>query len=77
MHAVAQADPGQKFLHVVVIVAFVAAGQTQGQGDIVESRKMVEQAEILEHHADAAADGGKVLAARRRQIVAEQGDQAA
>ena len=38
---------------------------------------MIEQAEILEHHADTAAQARKVGALGGRQIVAEQGDQPA
>ena len=44
-----------KFLHVMGVIAVPLARQPQRQRDIVEGRKMVEQPEILEHHADAAA----------------------
>ena len=58
-------------------IAVRLAGQPERQGDIVESRKMVEQPEILEHHPDAAAEGRQIAAPGGGKLGAEQGDQAA
>src|SRR5579859_3856806 len=38
---------------------------------------MIEQSEILEHHSNAPADGGKIPAPCRCHVFAEQGYQAA
>src|SRR5215469_642062 len=59
------------------IILALASCQPKGQSDIVIGRKMVEQTEILEHHAYAASKWRQVAATRSGQILAEQGDQAA
>ena len=64
-------------LHVMGIIAVPLARQPERQRDIVEGRKMIQQPEILEHHADAAAQGRQVAAPGGGQFGAEQGDQAA
>ena len=60
----AQSDPGQQLLHVLAVVADAPAGQPQGQRDIVERGQMIEQAEFLEHDADAAAQRRQLGALR-------------
>ena len=50
-------------------------GDAQRQGDIFERREMIEQAEVLKHHADTAAQGGQLPALRGRDVAIEQGDQ--
>ena len=54
MHALAKADPSQQFDHVGAIARLVAPAHAQRQRDILIGGQVVEQAEILEHHADAA-----------------------
>ena len=55
VHAVAEADPLQEIRHVLPVVVDSLADDAQGQRDVLPGRQMVEQAEILEHDADAAA----------------------
>ena len=54
----------------------VGAGEPQGQGDVLERAEMVEQAEILEHHADAALQAAGLGAVELRRIAAEDHDPA-
>ena len=44
--------------------------------DIVERRQMADQREVLEHHADAAAEGGQRIALGVGQFLVEQADAA-
>ena len=55
VHALAEADPLQEIRHVFLVVRFVFANDAERQGDVLPSRQMVEQPEILENDADAAA----------------------
>ncbi len=55
MHVIAEADPAQQFDDLSAISRFVAALHAQRQRDILVGRQMVEQPEILENDADAAA----------------------
>ena len=69
----AQADPGQQLGHVGAVVGRLAAGDAQRQGGVVEGRQVVEQAEVLEHHADAAAqEAAGRAAATWPDVLAEQ-----
>src|SRR5258708_8350232 len=52
-------------------------GDAQRQRDVVERREMRDEAEILEHDADAPAQCRQLLARRRREIPAEQRDESA
>ena len=65
VHAVAEADPAQELDHVGAIARFLLAEDAERQGDVLEGRQVVEQAEILEDDADAAAE--------RRQVAASSG----
>src|SRR6516162_5583089 len=51
-HTIAEADPAEQFGDLVVIGLLLAAEHLQRQGDIVERRQVIEQAEVLEHDAD-------------------------
>ena len=55
MHALAEADPAQQLDHFAAVARLVLALHAQRQGDVLVGGQMVEQAEILEHHAHAAA----------------------
>ena len=62
-HALAEADPVQQLDHLVAIASLVAPDHAQRQGDVLVGGHVIEQAEILEHDADAAAQ-------RRQRILA-------
>jgi hypothetical protein len=53
--ALAEPDPFQQFEHVGLVGALVLAAHAQRQRDILIGGQMIEQAEILEDDADAAA----------------------
>ncbi len=59
-HAIAEPHPGEQLLHVAGIVVAATSRQPKRQGDIVEGGEMIEQAKILEHHADAPAQSRKI-----------------
>src|SRR5262245_66655696 len=44
---------------------------------VLERRHVIEQAEILEHDADAAAQGGQRVLAQAADVMTEQADEAA
>ena len=54
-----------------------APATRSGKRDIVEGRQVPDQAEVLEHHADAAAEGRQSVALRLAQFLPEQVDAAA
>ena len=74
---IAKADPVQHFRDGRVDLALRHAGNAQRQRDIVIGRQVGHQPEILEDHADAAAETGQSLAGKRHHILAEQADDAA
>jgi hypothetical protein len=55
-------------------ILLASAGNAQRQRDIVECREMADQAEVLEHDADAAAERRHRLAGSVGQLLAEQLD---
>ena len=59
------------------IAVFVAAEHAQRQRHVLVGGHVIEQAEILEHDADAPAQRGERVLAERGDVVAEQRDQAA
>ena len=71
LDAVAEADPFQKLDHVGAVARLVAAEHAQRQRDILEGREMVEQAEILEHDADAASQCRQFRPRQCRDIAVE------
>jgi hypothetical protein len=77
MHALAEADPFEKLDHVAAIARLLAAAHAQRQGHVLVGRHVVEQAEILEHDADAAAQERQFAAGDSRPVLAEDGDQPA
>ena len=70
-------DPGEHLAHRRFDIALGHAGDAQRQRDIVIGREMRDQPEVLEHHADPAAEAGQALARQRTGILAEQPDHAA
>ncbi len=76
LHAFAEPDPGQQFPDIAGVIGLVPSGQAQRQSDIFKCREMVQQAEILKHHADSPADGRKIAAPGGGHVLPEQGDQA-
>ena len=54
VEVILEADPGQQLRHMALDVGFAHAGDAQRQRDIVHGGQMLDQAEILEHHADRA-----------------------
>ena len=75
--AVGEPDPGEHLAHRALDLVLAMPGDAQRQRDIVERRQMADEAEILEHHADAAAEGGQQVARGVGQFLAEQADPAA
>jgi hypothetical protein len=72
-----QADPGQELLGVPPDLRAPLACDTQGQGHVLHRGEVVQQAEILEHHADLAAHERPLGAGQIRHVPSEQGDSAA
>ena len=72
-----QPDPAQHLADVGADLALRAAGDAQRQRDVVECRQMRQQAEILEHHADAAAQPRQQRGVRRSHVGAEDRQPAA
>ena len=58
-----EADPAEKFVDVGADLAFGAAFKAKRQSDVVVGGQVGEKAEVLENHADAAAQEGKAAAA--------------
>ena len=70
-------DPAQELDHLGPIARLLLALHAQGQGDVLVGGQVVEEAEILEHHAHAAADAREVILGDARHVLAEKRDQAA
>src|SRR5207253_2327307 len=73
----AQPHPAEKLLDVMGVVVRAPSCDAQRQRHIVEGRKVIEQAEVLEYDAHAAAKRGKGGALCRRKVVSKQRDEAA
>src|SRR5580704_11204506 len=76
-HAIAETDPLQQLDHLRPVLGLVLADDAQRQRHVLVGGHVVEQAKILEHQADAAAQGGAAVLGQRRRILVEHGDQAA
>ena len=63
---VGEPDPGKHFPHRSFKLGIALARDPQGQRDIVERRKMADQAEVLEDDADPAVDNREGRRAKRR-----------
>ena len=74
---VGKTDPGQHLANRPFRFFLARSRDAQRQRDIVESRQVPDQPEVLEHHADAAAESGQLLARRIGQLLAKQADAAA
>ena len=72
MHAVAEAHPLQQVGHVLLVVGHALAGHAQRHGDVLPRRHVVEQAEVLEHDADAAAQLGALGGGYAADVLAQQ-----
>src|SRR4029077_20220044 len=75
-HALAEPDPLQQLDHLGAVFGFVLAEDAQRQRHVLVGGHVVEQAKILEHQADAAAQGGAAVLGQRRRILVEHGDEA-
>src|SRR5215216_3081425 len=71
-HAVAEPDPVQELGDFVAVALFAPAHHAERQRHVLESGEMIEQAEILEHDADPAAQGGDRILAQAGDVVTEQ-----
>ena len=74
---VGEPDPVEQLGDILADALLGDAGDAQRQRDIVEGREVIDQAEILEHDADPAADRRQLAARQRGMSRAEQRDQAA
>src|SRR6185312_2275363 len=74
---VGEADPAQQLGHVLADLLLGEARDAQRQRDIVEGGEMFDQAEILEHDADLAAQRRQLAPGRRGDVATEQRDEAA
>ena len=70
-------DPLQQFFHAFAHFALFHAADAQGQGHVVEGRQMVEQAEVLKHDADFAAQHRQAVTVGEVDVFAEDVDNAA
>ena len=77
MHAVAEADPAEQFGHLGAVAGLLFAQHTQGQRDILVGGEVIQQAEILEHDADAPAQHRHLVRIEGGDIPPEQGDETA
>src|ERR1700742_364549 len=77
IHALAEADPAQQVDHLLAVARFVLAHDAERQRHVLIGGHVVEQAEILQHDADAPAQVGNVVLAEQRDVLAEQIDRAA
>ena len=76
-HPLAEPDPLQEFDHLVAVAVLVAAHDAERQPDILVGRHVIEQAEVLKHHADAPPQGREGIFREPRHVMPEQRDQAA
>src|SRR5262245_23311995 len=72
MHAVAEAHPLQQVGHVLLVVRRPLAGYPERHGDVLPGRHVVEQAEVLEHDADAPSQLGAPGRRDAADVLAEQ-----
>ncbi len=77
MHALAQPHPSQQLAHLGAVARLLAPLHAQRQGDVLVRREMVEQAEILEHDADALAQRRRLVRVELGGVAAEDADQPA
>ena len=73
---IGQANPFEQLADLCGNLGLGETGNAQGQGDIIKRVEMIEQAEILKHHADLSAQGGKLMARHCGGVAIQQGDQA-
>ena len=69
--------PSEQLGDFVAVALFVPADHLSGSATLSIGREVIEQAEVLEHDADAAAQHRQRVLAQRRGVVIEQADQAA
>src|SRR5215211_3970429 len=73
----AESNPFEQLDHFLTIALLVAADHPQRQRNVLVRGEVVEQPEILENDADAPAQRRQCILAKRRDIMAEQGDEPA
>src|SRR5579872_2031437 len=73
--AFAEPDPLQQLDHLGAIFGFVTAEDAQRQRYVLVSGHVIEQAKVLEHDADAAAQGSAAVLGQRRCVLIEHRDQ--
>ena len=71
VHAIAQPDPLQQVGHVLLVVGDALAGDAQRHGHVLPGRHVIEQAEVLEHDADAAAQLGALGGVYAADVLAQ------
>lgn len=74
---VAEANPFEEFVDVAADFFFGAACDAQGQGDVIEGRKVRQQTEFLKHDTDFLAELCELFAREVVNIVIKHGDQSA
>ncbi|CCF21146.1 protein of unknown function [Pseudorhizobium banfieldiae] len=72
-----ETHPFEEFDDVVAIADFLLSPHAQRKRDVLVGGQVVEQAEILEHDADAPAQHRQLVAGYLRQVAPEHADQAA
>ena len=76
-HTLAKTNPLQQLDDLGPVFGFVLAEHAQRQRHVLVGGHMVEQPEVLEDDADAAAQGGAAILAQRRGVLVEHRDQTA
>ena len=66
-----QTDPVQQFVDVIAVTFQRLARNPQRQGNVVIDTHMVDQAEVLKHHAEARADQRFLVAGQLAGVPAE------
>ena len=77
MHPVTQPDPFQKVDDIRLVVRFFLANHPERQGNVLVSGQVIEQTEILKHHADFPAKPRKFLLVDHAEVATEHIDQSA
>ena len=70
--AFAQADPADQLIDIAGVRGRVLSGHAERQGDIFAQGQMVEQPEVLKHHANSPAHPGQFPGVQPGRIVAKK-----
>ena len=71
---IGQPHPAQQVHDIGAVICLAFSGDSQRQRHIVVGCQMIEQAELLEHHADAAAQMRQAAAPQGQHIFAKEPD---